>query len=213
MVTYGNRPHELKFVVYHNGDVNSVPSVFDGQYAARIVEEQSGTSVAFNNVTKNRKVQSLAKFYFLTLMHYKGFKDEVLKAPFNISKTWIEELRSVCLGFSPKVANENTSRKKARRTFPTTRESAQNQHGSSSADRYVIPLIRKYSTDRNRRVRSARLTNHVVDAEERENTSSSSTLSQPPSGLLDGSFEEAQPHTPRAARSRVSTHSNSIEWC
>jgi hypothetical protein len=101
LIPFPNKPHELRFTVCHNNDETSSPTVYDGQYLGRIVEEQSGPSIAFGNVTKNRKMHSLAKYYFPALMHQRGSKDEELKAPFKVTKTWVEELKNVCMDFAP----------------------------------------------------------------------------------------------------------------
>lgn len=139
LLTSSNRPHELKFVIYLNNDESSNPSVVDSQSVVRRVKEQSGQSIAFGNVTSYRKIQSLAKYYFLALMNHIGSKDEALKQPFNLSKTWVEELKAVCLDFPPqpmpealgKLVNGTTSRKRAQCSLPVL--------GPDSAQSFPIP--------------------------------------------------------------------------
>ncbi|KAF2446053.1 hypothetical protein P171DRAFT_471692 [Karstenula rhodostoma CBS 690.94] len=88
LVPYANRPHEL------------YSRVFYGQYVGRIVKEHLGPSIAFGNVAIDRRIQALAKYYFLAMMHHRGYEDKELKAPFNICKTLVEDLKVICLDFA-----------------------------------------------------------------------------------------------------------------
>lgn len=140
LITHATHPHLLRFVVYEDNDERSVPVVLDGQYIGRIVEEQAGTAAAFGTITKNRKIQSLAKYYFLSFMHELGCKDEELKAPFNITKTWVEELKAVCYEF----ASETTARKNHRKTTtaPVGNLSARSSEGTLRLEsRYVSSCL------------------------------------------------------------------------
>ncbi|KAJ4303113.1 hypothetical protein N0V90_002004 [Kalmusia sp. IMI 367209] len=110
LTTHANpkRHHELRFVT-DDEDEDSFPLTFDGEVVGRIVTERSP---AFECVSKNEKIRSLAKYYFLGLMDRWNFQDDALKTPFILGVTLVDGLKLVCKDF------EELARQKAQSKEP-----------------------------------------------------------------------------------------------
>lgn len=87
--------HELTFAIAGD-DADGESESLRAEDVVRIVSERSP---AFEHATTADKIRSLARYYFLLLLHEWNYDDKALKTPFIISNTLVRSLRFVCKDF------------------------------------------------------------------------------------------------------------------